>query len=103
MHKRPSSDEIEHCKWWLDRELGLVKPATVVALGVTAARSLLGRTVTIARTRGRPQALDDRTPVSVAIHPSLLMRLRDETEKDREYRRFVADLQAAAATPGRAR
>ena len=51
LHKRPNNYEIERCKIWLDRERDLVKPSTVIALGVTAARSLTGKTVTIGKAR----------------------------------------------------
>src|SRR5205807_9925652 len=47
LHKRPNSYEIERCKVWLDLERAIVKPTAIVALGATAARSLLGRAVTI--------------------------------------------------------
>src|SRR5262245_65607348 len=40
LHKRPNVYEIERCKIWLDLELAMVKPAAVVALGATAARSV---------------------------------------------------------------
>src|SRR5438128_5179197 len=53
LHKRPNSYEIERCKIWLDLERTIVKPAAVVALGATAARSLLGRSVTIGKLRGQ--------------------------------------------------
>src|SRR4029453_17041805 len=43
LHKKPNVGEIEACKWWLDQELDLVKPALTVALGTTAARALAGR------------------------------------------------------------
>src|SRR6185295_8378180 len=43
LHKRPNSYEIERCQWWLDRERAIVKPAAIVTLGATAARSLFGR------------------------------------------------------------
>jgi DNA polymerase len=42
LHKRPTVYEIERCRWWLDLERAIVKPRVVVALGATAARSLLG-------------------------------------------------------------
>src|SRR5260370_38753004 len=45
LHKRPNAYEIERCKIWLDVERALVKPVAIVALGATAARSLLGRSV----------------------------------------------------------
>jgi uracil-DNA glycosylase family protein len=95
LHKRPDVPEIEACRWWLDREIALVHPETIVALGATAARSLFGRPVTIAKARGKPAALGDGTRVFVTIHPSLLLRLRTEVEKEAEYRRFVDDLRAA--------
>src|SRR5947207_4133755 len=52
LHKRPNAYEIERCKIWLDVERALVKPVAIVALGATAARSLLGRPVTITKMRG---------------------------------------------------
>jgi uracil-DNA glycosylase len=95
LHKRPNAHEIERCRWWLDLERQIVKPTAIVALGATAARSLLDRVVTIARLRDTPQSLEDGTPVQVTIHPSYLLRLRDEADKRREYDRFVADLRNA--------
>ncbi len=53
LHKRPNNYEIERCKIWLDDERKLVKPSAVIALGVTAARSLTGKTVTIGKIRGK--------------------------------------------------
>jgi DNA polymerase len=96
LHKRPNAYEIERCRWWLEQERAIVKPAAIVALGVTAARSVLGRVVTITKTRGRAHALADGTPAFVTIHPSWLLRIEDEADKKREYRHFVADLQLAA-------
>ena len=57
LHKRPNNYEIERCKIWLDLERSLVKPDTIVALGVTAARSLTGHTLTIGKVRGKPIAM----------------------------------------------
>src|SRR5215472_11438952 len=57
LHKRPNAYEIERCKIWLELERAIVKPAAIVALGATAARSLLGRPVTITSMRGRTAQL----------------------------------------------
>src|SRR5579864_8547714 len=54
LHKRPNNYEIERCKIWLDHERELVGPSTIVALGVTAARSLTGKTLTISKARKTP-------------------------------------------------
>jgi DNA polymerase len=95
LHKRPNNYEIERCKIWLDTERGLVKPATVIALGVTAARSLTGKTVTISKARKTPLTLTDGTKLVVTVHPSALLRIEDEADKHAAYRDFVADLKAA--------
>jgi uracil-DNA glycosylase len=96
LHKRPNSYEIERCKIWLDLERTIVKPAAVVALGATAARSLLGGAVTIIKVRGRMLQLPDGTAAFVTIHPSWLLRIEDRADKEREYRNFVSDLRPAA-------
>jgi uracil-DNA glycosylase family protein len=95
LHKRPSGSEIERCRWWLERERAIVGPAAIVALGATAARSVLGRTVAVLKIRGQVERLDDGTAAVVTIHPSFLLRIRDAADKQREYRNFVSDLQHA--------
>ena len=97
LHKKPNAYEIERCNWWLDIERALIKPRVTVALGATAARSLLGRVVTISSLRGEPVALPDRSQLVVTIHPSYLLRIREAAEKRREYDLFVKDLKLAAA------
>jgi DNA polymerase len=96
LHKRPNAYEIERCKVWLDLERALVKPVAIVALGATAARSLLGRPVTIGKLRGQTLHLADGTAAFVTIHPSFLLRIEDDADKAREYANFVADLRLAA-------
>jgi uracil-DNA glycosylase len=96
LHKRPNAYEIERCKIWFETERAIVKPSAIVALGATAARSVLGRVVTITKMRGRALQLADGTPAFVTIHPSYLLRIQDRGDKEREYRQFVADLRQAA-------
>ena len=98
LHKKPNAYEIERCKWWLDQERAIIKPAAIVALGASAARSLFGRTVTISKMRGEPHPLADGTAAFVTIHPSWLLRIEDEADKELEYRNFVTDLNRAART-----
>ena len=69
LHKRPNAHEIERCRWWLQQERRIIKPAVTVALGATAARSLLGRPVGVGQARGQVIALDrgrDDPPVMAA-------------------------------------
>jgi probable DNA metabolism protein len=96
IHQKPNNAEIEACRWWLDKELDLIKPRLTVALGATAARALTGRDTTISRARGRLMALREGIEGFITVHPSFLLRLPDEAAKAREYQRFVADLHQVA-------
>ena len=96
LHKKPNAGEIEVCKWWLDQELEIVKPALTVALGASAARALAGRPIAIGTSRGRLMDLRDGLPGLVTIHPSFLLRMPDPGAKAQEYRRFVQDLRLIA-------
>jgi DNA polymerase len=97
LHKRPNNYEIERCKIWLDEERRLVKPEAIIALGVSAARSLTGKTVTISKLRGKPLDLADGTRLFITMHPSALLRMGDDKDKQKAYRQLVADLTAAAS------
>jgi uracil-DNA glycosylase len=96
IHQKPNNAEIEACRWWLDKELALIKPRLTVALGATAARALTGRDTTISRARGRLMPLREGVEGFITVHPSFLLRLPDEASKAREYARFVADLRQVA-------
>ncbi len=97
LHKRPNVNEIERCNWWLTRELALVRPRCVVALGATAVRSLTGRSRSISSLRGKQHHLADGTPFYATVHPSYLLRLRGDEEKAAAFRQFVADIKQARA------
>jgi uracil-DNA glycosylase family protein len=97
LHKRPNAYEIDRCRWWLTQELNLVRPKAVVALGATAARSLFGRPMAVGRSRGQQLKMADGTTAFVTVHPSMLLRIEDRGDKEREYRAFVRDLRMAAA------
>ena len=98
LHKRPNAYEIERCRWWLERELAIVKPEVVVALGATAARSLFGRPMAIGQSRGQELSRDNGARAFISLHPSALLRIEERADKEREYRAFVADLRRAAAS-----
>jgi DNA polymerase len=97
LHQKPNNAEIDACRWWLDKELDLLKPRLTVALGATAARALTGRDQTISRTRGRLMAMREGVEGFITVHPSFLLRLPDEAAKAREYEKFVADLKLVAS------
>ena len=73
----PNAGEIQACKFWLNLERDFVKPKIIVALGATAAQSLLGKAATISKLRGAPIELEDGTVLFVTNHPSYLLRIPD--------------------------
>jgi DNA polymerase len=95
IHQRPNTYEIDRCRWWLDQELEIIKPRFTVALGATAAAALAGKTLTLAKVRGRPLTFREGVEGFVTVHPSYILRLRDR-KKDDEYAHFIADLKALA-------
>lgn len=95
IHERPNVGEVNHCRWWLKREIEMVQPDLIVALGATAARSLTGRNIAITANRGSILESEEGVPVLVTIHPSYLLRLPDAEIAAQERRNFVADLMQA--------
>lgn len=96
LHQKPNAIEIDACRSWLQREIAVVAPQTIVALGATAARALAGRDLRIGTSRGRSLTLDIHHDVRVTVHPSYLLRLPDERARAQEYQAFVADLAQVA-------
>ena len=99
IHKTPSQREAAACLHWLESEIERVQPRAMVALGATAARSLLGRQVGITAERGRWLVREDGREVLVTLHPSALLRV-DPAEREAAYRAWVADLARASERAG---
>jgi DNA polymerase len=95
IHAKPATGEIDACRWWVEQERLLVRPQVTVALGATAARSLLGRTVTIGKERGRAFTLPDGGEGWITVHPSYLLRIEDKAVAAEEFERFVENLEMA--------
>jgi len=93
IHQRPDGGEIQACKFWLGLEIGLVRPKVIVALGATAAGSLLDKSsVTIGKMRGQPKQMPDGSTLFITNHPSYLLRIPDQEGRERERAKFEADL-----------
>ena len=94
IHSKPNAGEIQACRWWLDEELALTTPDVVVALGATAALSLLGRAVPITKMRGQVIERDDGLRVFLTVHPSFILRIPEPADKEAERQRFLEDMRA---------
>ena len=92
IHNKPAAGEIEACRWWIEHERELIRPSVTVALGATAARSLIGKTVTIGKVRGQPLALEDGSECWVTVHPSSLLRMPDPEARHEARALFERDL-----------
>ncbi len=96
IHQSPAAKEIDTCRWWLEAERAVVKPRVVLALGASAARGLIGKTVSISKARGEPIPLDDGSELWVTAHPSYLLRLDGEAREE-QAALFASDLTAVKA------
>ena len=74
MHKTPGQREAMACLHWLESEIAAVRPAAIVALGAVAARSVMGRRVSVLKERGQWLEREDGIPVLLTLHPSALLR-----------------------------
>ncbi len=93
LHQTPTAGDIAHYRWWLAEEVRIVDPKAIVALGGTAMQAFTGNRTLGAR---RGVALDwEGHRLIGTIHPSYLLRLRDEEDRRRERARFVDELKTA--------
>ena len=108
IHAKPDTLEVAACKPWLMAELAVLDPEVVVALGATAAQSLLGPSFRVTKSRGAllpwpPEPAADLFAgqdaarkaafILATIHPSAVLRADD---RDAAYNGLVADLRVAA-------
>jgi uracil-DNA glycosylase len=79
-NRKPTPEEMKTCLPWLERQIELIKPRVMVALGATALEGLLGATTAVNKLRGR--WLDFHgIPVMATYHPAYLLRNQAVTEK----------------------
>ena len=94
-NRAPEPDEIATCLPYLERQIALIQPKIIVALGKTAANALLGRDATLGSLRG---IVHDHhgTPLVITYHPAYLLRTPQDKAKT------WADLKLAVKTAERA-
>lgn len=92
IHMRPDAGEVAHCRWWVSKEIEIIRPRIVVALGATAYLSLTGESRPIAEVRGMPIPMQDNRMLLVTMHPSAILRMPDPELKARCLAAFRSDL-----------
>jgi uracil-DNA glycosylase family protein len=95
-HKQPSVFEQRACRPWLDAEIQVLKPKVLVALGATAAKSLLGSDFRVTRQRGEWVDSGLADYVTATVHPSSILRQKTDRDRERAMRAFVEDFREVA-------
>jgi uracil-DNA glycosylase len=103
LHKKPSAREIAACRPWLEAEIDLIKPTVIVALGATAAQTLLGKDFRVTQHRGELIPSPLAPNVLATVHPSSILRAPDDESRKMETDRFINDLKKVAQVIARAR
>jgi uracil-DNA glycosylase len=102
IHQTPKRFEIEACKPWLAEELRIVDPDALVFLGATAAKALLGSSFRVTQHRGELLESGLAPVVAATIHPSAILRQRDDPSRQAERMAFAEDLRVVAQALGQA-
>ena len=79
-NRDPQPDEVEQCESHLIRQIELIQPKLIVALGRHAAHSLLKTDLALARLRGQPHHYQN-IPLVVTYHPAYLLRTPSDKRK----------------------
>ncbi len=72
-NRTPARDELEACRPWLEAQLAELAPRVTLALGLTAAREVLGATLSMSAVHGRARHLGDATGIAT-YHPAAALR-----------------------------
>ena len=94
IHKKPRYSEIQACRPWLDAEIEVVRPEVIICMGATAAQALLGKQFSVLRQRGTFVASDLAPFVMATVHPSSILRAREDRQE--QMHAFIRDLTVAA-------
>ena len=100
IHQRPRAEHIAACRPWLEAELAVLQPRVLVCLGAVPAQALIGKHVKVTKDRGTPLESELAPVVVVTVHPSSILRARDEASRKVAYQEFVADLEVVASHIG---
>jgi len=92
LHKTPAQREVDACHQWLEREIATVKPHVIVALGSTAAKAVIGKDFKVSIERGKFVESPLAPHVFATLHPSALLRVQEDAEREAAFKAFVKDL-----------
>lgn len=89
-NRDPNPEEVASCLPYLKRQIALIRPVLILAVGRVAAHHLLGVTVSLGSLRGRVHYFGElNTPVVVTYHPAYLLRTPADKRKAWEDLKFA--------------
>jgi DNA polymerase len=97
LHQKPNAQEIGACRVWWERELALVQPKVLGALGATAGQAVFGRQWRVTKQRGEFVELPSGVLATGTIHPSAILRIEESDQREAEFADFADDLRAMVA------
>src|SRR6187402_882755 len=95
LHMNPRMSEITACRPWLLAEIDALKPEVVLSLGASAAKSIFGGTFELMKNRGKVMSTPHAKYAIATLHPSAILRARDEGSRQEMMSLFKADLRKA--------
>lgn len=95
-HRTPDRRETAACRPWLMAEIETIKPKIILALGVTAGRSLLGPSFTLKAKRGVWHDGPEGSRIRCSYHPSAILRAPDHDLREEYYMALVTDLKTVS-------
>jgi len=104
IHQRPNGTQIKACGYWLEAEVGVVRPKLVVLLGAVAGEAVFGSRFRVGEHQGKVEKAELGSWQGLAlstIHPSAVLRTDDAKARERSFAGLVADLVTAREAAAR--
>ena len=74
-NRPPTPDEMDNCRSYLDEQIAIIRPRTILCLGAPAAKTFLGQKFAISRQRGQWFEGPENIPLMATFHPAYILRL----------------------------
>lgn len=101
LHQKPNVREQRACRPWLEAEVARIKPRAILLLGATAAQAILGSGFKLTQNRGRFVESELAEYVLATLHPSAILRMPEESQRQAARGSLVEDLRMIAVQVNR--
>jgi uracil-DNA glycosylase family protein len=95
LHEKPNAGQVRACRPWLEAEIAVVRPGTLVLLGATAAQAVMGPDFRVSKQRGEVLESPFGIPALATVHPSSILRATDAESREAALQSLIDDLRVA--------